>query len=143
MYATVNDMEKLFGKDELTQLVPSEASEESDYSHELVQKALDNAEAEANAYLANRYALPLRPIPSIMLRLTCDIARYQLFGVSLTEEVEKRYKNAISFLKNVSNGTASIGSDSEGNSLRESGSVSGFGCKRAFSAQSLRDYAYD
>ena len=136
-------MEKLFGKDELSQLVPNEDSEENEYSSELVQKALDNAEAELNAYLANRYALPLNPIPSILLRLTCDIARYQLFGASLTEEVEKRYKNAISFLKNVSNGTASLGSDDNGNLLRESGSVAHFGSKRVFSPNLLKDYCHD
>ena len=139
-YASVTDMVDLFGVDELIQLVLLEQDHVVSYDVSLVQKALDNAEAEVNAYLSARYALPLASVPGILLRLTCDIARYQLFGASLTEEVEKRYKNAVSFLKNVANGTASLGVDSEGNSLKESGTVRGFGSRRTFSLESLRDY---
>lgn len=140
-YAIVQDMADLFGSDELTQLVPKTVDGVLTYDSDLVQKAIDNATAEIDAYLSSRYRLPLSSVPAILKRLTCDVARYQLFGASLTEEVEKRYKNAVSFLKSVSSGTASLGISSDGSEIKPSGSVLGFGSRRVFSAESLREYS--
>ncbi|PKL41763.1 MAG: DUF1320 domain-containing protein, partial [Candidatus Riflebacteria bacterium HGW-Riflebacteria-2] len=105
-YAVVQDMVDRFGAAELIQLTDRSEVPTGTYDSDLIEQALSDAEAEINAYLASRYALPLAEVPETLVRLTCNIARYQLYGSSLTEEVTKRYNDAIAFLKNVSRGDA-------------------------------------
>jgi len=108
-YATVQDLIDNFGEAELILLTDRSVPPSGSYDAAIAEKRLNDAEAEVDAYLSTRYALPLETIPNILNRLVCDIARYYLFGAALTDEVSKRYNDAIAFLKNVSTGKASLG----------------------------------
>jgi phage gp36-like protein len=140
-YANVSDMIELYGSEELQQLTDRGTANVALPDSSLIQNAIEDAEAEVDAYLVNRYALPLAVIPDNLKRLTCDIARYQLYGAALTEEVEKRYKSAITFLKNVASGIAALGAGSSGSAPKSDNPVVRFGSGRTFSADSLRDYS--
>lgn len=73
-----------------------------------VQSAIQDATEEIDGYLAGRYDLPLPNIPNNLKRLTCDIARYYLYFQQPTELVEKRYEQAIDYLKMVANNKAHL-----------------------------------
>jgi phage gp36-like protein len=61
--------------------------------------------------LSTRYTLPLSPVPDVLEKLACDIARYQLLENTEKEIVKERYDNAIRFLKDVAAGKVTLGVD--------------------------------
>jgi phage gp36-like protein len=141
-YAVVQDMIDRFGEAELIQLTDRAVPPSGAYDAEVVDESLSDATAEINAYLAVRYALPLATVPSTLKKLACDIARYNLFGSNLTDEVSLRYKNAISFLKDVARGTASLGIDQDtGTGPTSAGGPDYFADGRVFTKESLSDYS--
>lgn len=140
-YAVVQDMVDRFGAAELVQLTDRSETPTGEYDSDLIEQALSDAEAEINAYLASRYALPLAEVPQTLTRLTCDIARYHLYGSSLTEEVTKRYDSSVAFLKSVSRGDAVIGVGTTGAAPTVENAPEHFGPDRTFSSDTLKDYS--
>ena len=118
-YATQQNLIDRFGTTELAQLTDRTAGTTIDAT--VVAKALTDADAEINGYLATRYTLPLSPVPTIIERLACDIARYFLFEDRVTEQVKARYDAAIKFLTNVSKGVITLGVDAASAAPAESG----------------------
>lgn len=74
-----------------------------------VARALDDADAEIDAHLAARYALPLPAVPPLLARVACDIARYRLWQDDASEEVRRRYEDARRLLEAVAAGKVSLG----------------------------------
>jgi len=109
-YATQQNLIDRFGQTEIAQLTDRTAGTTIDAT--VVAKALADADGEINGYLAIRYTLPLSPVPTIIERLACDIARYYLFEDRVTEIVKARYDAAVKFLANVSKGVVTLGVDS-------------------------------
>lgn len=114
MYATADQLVEKFGQREAIELSDRDNTGEVDST--VLGDALDDASSEIDAYLAGRYNVPLNPAPKLLTMLCCDIARYRLCGgeVRMTEEIEKRYKAAIDFLKLVAAGTVMLGTSSTG-----------------------------
>ncbi|WP_321821211.1 MULTISPECIES: DUF1320 domain-containing protein [unclassified Burkholderia] len=123
MYATVEFMTKRFGQREVIALSDREQTGEVDST--VLADALDEASAEIDTYLAGRYALPLDPQPKMLAGICCDIARYRLCGgeTVMTEEIDKRYKAAIAFLKLVASGDVTLGSTTTGSVTQPDNSV--------------------
>ena len=100
-YVTRSDLVDRFGEDEIAQresMLPSEA----------VGKAIADASATADDYLAGRYVVPVAPVPDTLKRLVCDIARYYLYDDKSTDEVLKRYEQAKQELLHISQGKATL-----------------------------------
>lgn len=109
MYATQQNLVDRFGTTELAQITDRANGAAIDAT--VVAKALADADGEINGYLAIRYALPLNPVPTVIERMACDIARYYLYEDRVTETVKTRYDAAIKFLTNVSKGVVTLGVD--------------------------------
>jgi len=77
----------------------------------VVSKALADADAEINSYVAVRYKVPLVPIPPRVEKLACDIARKYLFKDAPLEEVADNYKAAVASLRDISKGVAELDAD--------------------------------
>lgn len=106
-YATQQNLIDRFGEEELIQL--TDRSNLGVIDAAVVNRALGDADAQINGYLAVRYTLPLvAPLPAVLERLASDIARYALHENAVTEIVETRYRDAIALLKDVSKGTAKL-----------------------------------
>lgn len=80
--------------------------------------ALAGAEEEVNSYVGRRYFLPLTgsngqlaAVPSVLQRLTIDIARYRQTGTEImeTETIRNRYKDAVRMLEQIAEGRISLG----------------------------------
>lgn len=93
--------------------------------HSAVLSAIDDAEAEVNSYLGQRYSIPLSGVtsledptlnefPFILRRITSDIAIYRLANEHdrLTKEIRVRYEDSILWLEKVSRYEASLGASS-------------------------------
>lgn len=75
----------------------------------LITGALNDADSEINGYVATRYAVPLAPVPPVIQRLACDLARYFLYDDQVTEAIQKRRDGAVAVLRDISAGKVSLG----------------------------------
>lgn len=101
-YATQADLSERFGETELAQLTDRHYGASIEAS--VLDRALADADAEIDGYLASRYALPLASVPTALVRVAADIARYRLYDDRVTDAVRNRYQEAVSYLKAISAG---------------------------------------
>ena len=105
-YAVQANLETRYGSVELAQL--SDRVNGSVIDVTVVARALADADAEIDAWLGGRYALPLASVPAVLERVACDIARYRLYDDRATEQVRQRYEDAIRDLKAIAAGTLAL-----------------------------------
>lgn len=127
MYLTPADLIARFGREEMAQLsdraIPRVVSgdlleavavggdaetAEARAALAVIDRALVDAQSEVDSYLSSRYAVPLDPAPAVIARYTGDVARYILHEDHATEEVRKRYEDALVFLRAVASGKAVV-----------------------------------
>lgn len=101
-YASLDDLKKRFGAHELTSLSDRAGNDTIDDS--IIERALEDADAEIELYLLRRYALPLKNPPAILTLLACDIARFRLYANHPSEEVRHRYEEAKKLLAQIAQG---------------------------------------
>jgi len=105
-YTTQADMTERFGADELAQRTNRADGLTIDAT--VLARALSDADAEIDGYLATRYALPLPSTPPVLNRLACDMARYRLYDDGVPETVRVRYQDAVSLLKRMASGEVQL-----------------------------------
>ena len=105
-YATQQDLVDRFGTEQLAQL--SDRTSGTVIDTVVVGRALSDADAEIDSYLAAVYTLPLGAVPAVLVRVACDIARYRLFGDRVTDQVRQLYTDAVRDLKSIVAGTIKI-----------------------------------
>jgi phage gp36-like protein len=105
-YATQADLVERFGTTELAQLSDTAAGAVIDA--QVVARALADADAEIDTRLAARYALPLAAVPTVLVRVAADLARYYLWDARATEQVRNRYKDAIALLDKIGAGAIQL-----------------------------------
>ncbi|MDR1063245.1 MAG: DUF1320 domain-containing protein [Azoarcus sp.] len=96
-YARLADLYAQFGEEEIDQIADVDRTGTPDPA--TVGRAIANADAEINAALAVRYKTPVSPAPRLIKRLSGDLARWFLYGVKPTKEVDARAKLARDLLK--------------------------------------------
>lgn len=111
MYADESDLVKRFGQAEIDNLRAMQSSVNP------IDDALQDASEEIDSYVFGVYSLPLPSVPNNLNRIACDIARYRLYYQQPTEEVRKRYDDAISFLKRIQDGKATLAILDENNDV--------------------------
>lgn len=77
----------------------------------VVQRALQDADDTINGYISARYNLPLAPVPAVLARVACELARFYLYDDQVTDTVKDRHASNIKWLEGVSKGTVSLGAD--------------------------------
>jgi phage gp36-like protein len=108
-YAVQQDLIDRFGNQEVLEL--SDRSNTGSIDATVVSRALTDADAEINGYLDGRYTLPLTTVPTVIVRLAADIARYYLYDDRVTDAVKARYNDAVGYLQSVAKGIVSLGLD--------------------------------
>ncbi|MBX9702382.1 MAG: DUF1320 domain-containing protein [Acetobacteraceae bacterium] len=103
-YATLADLTARFGEAEVAQLTDRAGTEQVDGS--VVDAALADADATIEGYLAGRYAVPVAPVPALLRRIACDLARHTLHGKSAGEAVRRAQEDALKLLRDLANGVA-------------------------------------
>ena len=137
-YATKAEMIARFGETEITEL--TDRADIGAIDSAVLGKALDDADALINGYLAARYTLPLVTVPAVVVGLACDIARYKLWDDQAPEEVRRRYEDALAQLKLMSQGVIVLPPDVQGERPAASVDFSYYSQERVFTAETLADY---
>lgn len=107
-YATYDDMIAQWGLIEVTRSSDRDGDDVADVG--VVEKALDDATAEIDSYIAVIYKLPINPVPFILTTHCGAMALYRmsLDGGSYTKEKRQRYEDALKWLQAVAAGKASL-----------------------------------
>ena len=105
-YATQADLVERFGADVMVQLTNRTDGQAIDAV--VLGRALADADAEIDGYLATRYALPLASTPAVLVRLSADLARYQLCRDKVPDSVRQRYVDAVAVLKRLATGEVQL-----------------------------------
>ena len=77
----------------------------------VVQRALQDADDTINGYISARYTLPMAPVPAVLARVACELARFYLYDDQVTDLIKDRQAANIKWLGEVSKGTVSLGAD--------------------------------
>lgn len=109
-YATQDDLVPLrLTQKDLIELTDDDNTGE--VNADIVTAALTEASGRVDSYCRIRYVTPLQQSEDVKA-LTLDIAIYVLFSrrreIGISEAVAQRYQDAISFLKDISAGKASL-----------------------------------
>jgi phage gp36-like protein len=104
-YCTQSDLLSMIPLKELAELT-ADSGDTPD--GEVVDEAIQRADAEINSYLGMRHTLPLSPLPDQVKGLSIDMALYHLYSRrSVTPTVRRqKYEAAVAFLKLVAAGEA-------------------------------------
>lgn len=77
----------------------------------VVQRALQDADDTINGYISARYTLPIAPVPAVLQRVACELARFYLYDDQVTDLIKDRHAANIKWLESVSKGVVSLGAD--------------------------------
>ncbi len=113
-YCTPQDLIDRFGQNEVAQLAPSLLGQVDTVR---VQRACNDAGDMVDGYLRPRHTLPLSAVPTILVKLSAAIARFELHlggDRQPTDQVRQDRDQAIAFLKDVAAGKADLGITSTG-----------------------------
>lgn len=135
-YASRADLELRFGFAEVEQLADPYGAGQADDA--VLAPALADADAEIDAYLVGRYSLPLTVVPSNLVRIACDITRYRLWKHQASEEVRRRYTDAVRYLERIASGQIDIGPNLSGETQAGTGGGVAYGA----SARRFPDAAF-
>ncbi|MEW6490767.1 MAG: DUF1320 domain-containing protein [Thermodesulfobacteriota bacterium] len=77
----------------------------------VLEEAIADAEAEADAYVQAVYPLPLPSVPRLLTRIVIDLAVWHLFGRRQLHDdaVEARHKAAVKLLERIAAGEIALG----------------------------------
>lgn len=122
-YAIKADMVSRFGEGEVIAL--TDRANLGTIDDVVLDGALAEAGSEIDPYLAPRHRLPLATVPKIVTGFACDIARYRLCGsgVTLTDDIRNRYKDAVRFFGTVADGKIGLGLDPTSNPVAPANTV--------------------
>lgn len=96
-----------FGEVELIQL--TDHDQLGVMNEAVLQRALDDADAEINGYIAVRMPVPAVTGLSFLSRLASDVARYRLYDDAVPDTVRLRYEDAVRALQAIAKGSMTLG----------------------------------
>jgi len=114
MYSTYADLIKKHDEQYLIQLSDDNNDGVADTS--VIDEAIAQADAEINARVANRYAVPLNPVPALATSLSAVLAIGNIYahrGMDRPETVKEDVKAAIALLNRIGEGKSTWGDATE------------------------------
>ncbi len=150
MYCTVEEVLGMIKDDMRSAIVGDEYIEDKTEIQErmekLCERAISDACAEIDGYLAKRYAVPFRKAPPTLNKFAKDIAAYNLVSRTGIDEAARektflnRYNAAIKFLFEVAKGTIRIGCEEQDNRKAAENGFQISASKRLFSRESMKGW---
>lgn len=110
MYASAQDMRDRYENlDDLLRLPGTD-----DLNEKKLTQALNDAGALADSYLSAKYTLPLAVVPQVLVQHCCAVAFYYLCDQQPSDQARDRYREALTWLREVKNDSIPIGVDEAG-----------------------------
>jgi phage gp36-like protein len=97
-----------YGERELIALTDKSVPPAGGINADTVARALADADAEIDSRLVIRYAVPVSPVPAILVDAACRITRYKLHEDRANQKVRQDYEDVIKWLADVAAGRADL-----------------------------------
>ena len=109
---------------------------------DVVTRAIADADAEIDGYCGKRYDVPFSTVPAIIRKFSVAIAIKNLFARRRGAPDARRqdYEDAIAFLRDVSNGKATLGEDDPADTPQSSHTPEIESADRIFSRDTLKGW---
>jgi phage gp36-like protein len=110
-YATVQDMIGRFGETEMLRLSSVDGDLPETVNAVPVAQAIADADAIIDSYLRKRHSVPLSPVPQVITRASCMLARYELSvggDREPADQVKEGRKDTIAWLAKIADGTVTL-----------------------------------
>lgn len=110
-YATVQDMIGRFGETEMLRLSSVDGLLPETVNAVPVDQAIADSSAVIDSYLRKRHAVPLAPVPQVITRAACILARYDLSvggDREPADQVKNDRKDVVAWLTQLANGTVTL-----------------------------------
>ena len=143
-YVSEQNLIDRFGESELVQLTDTVNRPASTIDGAKVAAAIRDASALIDSYILARTPLPLQAaaVPPVLTRVAGDIARYYLHGSRADGDhpATMRYRDALSWLKDVAKGTVQLESGGPDGDPEPSQGGANHEGRRVFTDESLRGF---
>ncbi len=138
-YATAQDLIDRYGQSNLIQLTDREATGSIDQT--VLGRALSDADAIIDGYIATRFAVPMSPVPAALIPIACALAYFNLHSEGAPLAVANAKTDALVFLRDVASGKAALGTGGPAASDQTgAGSVQFIQDRPGINPQDLDDY---
>lgn len=110
-YATAQDMIGRFGETEMLRLSSVDGDLPETVNAAPVAQAIADADAIIDSYLRKRHSVPLSPVPQVITRASCILARYELSvggDREPADQVKEGRKDTLAWLKQIADGTVTL-----------------------------------
>lgn len=107
-----------------------------------ISGVIEDASSDIDAYLSERYDVPLDPQPRVLTRLASDLSRYYLYDDAVDPQgvIASRYNAAIKMLARIADGTVKLGDDSTESDASPASLPIAQSSGRTFTQAGLNDY---
>lgn len=141
-YATLQDLIDRFSETEIIQRTDTTNRPATTIDQTVVDRAIADAEAMADSYIAKRYELPLADPPPVLTGVVADIARYHLHDGLATKDspVAINQATAMRWLREVAQGLVQLESGGVAPDQAGDSEVRTAAPDRVFSRDSLGGY---
>ena len=141
-YAVQQDLVDRYGEAQLLLIADRDGDAAIDGA--VIARAIADADSIIDLHVRGRYAVPLSPVPTEILAVSCAIARYKLYenGNDAPEVAKEGFKSAMALLKCIADGSAVLTSApaSSSDPAATSGEVEYSGDDQVFTSDSLRAF---
>lgn len=115
MYCTLADILGRIPEIRLIELTDSVSpNPQGSVQEPVVDLAIQDADAEIDSYLGQRYALPLGVVPKVINKISIDLTIYALYlgrVERMPDGIESRRKSALALLQMIIDGKMTLGID--------------------------------
>ncbi|TPL49091.1 DUF1320 domain-containing protein [Mesorhizobium sp. B2-4-4] len=141
-YAVKQDLIDRFGEKELRELTDRTNRPPTTIDDTVVGRALSDATALIDGYIAKKYSLPLVSVPDILVKTASDVARYYLHGKAADKDspVAAAYNQAVAWLKDVAKGLVELDDGGEIPEPAGGGAIKTSAPDRVFTRDSLKGF---
>ncbi|AFY60360.1 DUF1320 domain-containing protein [Synechococcus sp. PCC 6312] len=108
-YCTAEDLIARFGEPELIRLTNTGLPGATEINSERLESAIERQSRVMDAFIAVKNQLPLPEVPPVLVSFCCDLVRSDLDNKREREEVKQRREEAMTFLKQLAKGEATLG----------------------------------
>ncbi|KWT81145.1 gp436 family protein [Candidatus Magnetominusculus xianensis] len=112
MYCAISDIQAVITDEELINL--SDDEDTGAINTARVEAVIAQADSTIDVYIGVRYSVPLSQAPEAVKTISVSIALYRLYersGLAIPEKRKNAYEYALSLLKDIARGTATLGID--------------------------------
>lgn len=107
-YSSQSQLEIRYGATLLAQLSDRDEFSGGGIDGDLFDRAIADADALIDGYLATRYLTPVTPVPSIVTDLSQRIAIYYAHGQTVSDKIKADHDAALRQLKDLANGVMKL-----------------------------------